>query len=238
MFGKIVHVQPLSLMDYPGKLAAIVFFAGCNLRCPFCYNSELVLPELMEALRPLSPEKVLDQLAERVGFLDGVVLTGGEPTLSPELPEFIRALKNLGFLVKLDTNGTNPRVLEELLRAKSLDYVALDIKAPFPRYPEFTGLLEAGKAVEAVRESLAIILRMAPDYEVRTTVAPGLSPDDLLAIAREIRGVKRYVLQPFLVPKEKRLVNEEWRVRPALNSTELEHLLPKLRRLVFTELRA
>ncbi|MBC7221643.1 anaerobic ribonucleoside-triphosphate reductase activating protein [Candidatus Bipolaricaulota bacterium] len=238
VFGTIVYVQPLSLMDYPGKLAAIAFFAGCNLRCPFCYNSELVLPELMGALRPLPLEEVLEKLSERVGFLDGVVLTGGEPTLAPDLPDLLRSLKNLGFLVKLDTNGTNPQVLEELLRAGLLDYVALDLKAPFPRYAEFIGFPGAEKVVEAVQESLSVILRMAPDYEVRTTVAPGLSPADLLAIAQEIRGAKRYVLQPFLVPREKRLVNEEWRTRPALSPAELKGFLPELSRFVYAEVRA
>ncbi len=236
--GKIAYFQPLSLSDYPGKLAALVFFAGCNLRCPFCYNSELVLPELAKKLPPIPPEEVLQKLSERQGFLDGVVLTGGEPTLSPALPKFVHALKELGFLVKLDTNGTNPHMLWELLSAKLLDYVALDIKAPFPRYPEYTGLLEAGKVVEAVKESFSLLLELAPDYEVRTTVAPGLSPFDLVSIAKDLKGAKRYVLQPFVVPKEKRLVNEEWRVRPALSSAELRDLLPELEGFVPAELRA
>ena len=238
MLGKIVYLQPLSLSDYPGKLSAIVFFAGCNLRCPFCYNSELVLPELAGGLCPLAPEAVLTELADRLGFLDAVVLTGGEPTLSPDLPEFVRALKTLGFLVKLDTNGTNPAVLAKLLQEKLLDYVALDIKAPFPRYSEYTGLKEAGEVVEAVQESLSVALQLAPDYEVRTTVAPGLSASDLLEIAQSLKGVKRYVLQPFVVPKEKRLVDEGWRTRPALGSAELRDLLLELRKFVPAELRA
>lgn len=238
MVGKIVYVHPLSLIDYPGKHVAVVFFAGCNLRCPFCYNAELVLPELMGSLRPLPVQEILEKLAERAGFLDGVVLTGGEPTLSPDLFDFVRALKNLGFLVKLDTNGTNPRVLESLLSLGLLDYVALDIKAPFPRYAEYIGLPEAEKIVEELRESLAIISKLAPDYEVRTTVAPGLSGADLLAIAQEVKGLRRYVLQPFMVPKEKRLVNEEWRDRPALGVSELKKLLPELQKFVSAELRA
>jgi pyruvate formate lyase activating enzyme len=144
----------------------------------------------------------------------------------------------LGFLVKLDTNGTNPAVLTKLLQEKLLDYVALDIKAPFPRYFEYTGLREAGEVVKAVQESLSVILRLAPDYEVRTTVAPGLSAPDLLDIAQSLKGVKRYVLQPFLVPKEKRLVNEKWRTRSALGPIELRDLLLELRKFVPAELRA
>jgi len=236
--GKIAYFQALSLSDYPGKLAALVFFAGCNLRCPFCYNPELVLPELAEKLPPIHPEEVLQKLSERQGFLDGVVLTGGEPTLSPELPKFVCALKNLGFLVKLDTNGTNPHMLRELLSAELLDYVALDIKAPFPRYPEYIGLPEAGKVVEAVKESFSLLLELAPDYEVRTTVAPGLSPSDLISIAKDLKGAKRYVLQPFVVPREKRLVDEAWRTRPALSPAELRELLPGIRKIVPAGLRA
>lgn len=238
MLGKIAHFQALSLSDYPGKLAALVFFAGCNLRCPFCYNSELVLPELVEKLRPIPPVEVLRSLSERQGFLDGVVLTGGEPTLSPDLPNFIRALKDLGFLVKLDTNGTNPHILRELLSAGLLDYVALDIKAPFSRYSEYIGLREGGKVVEAVKESFSVLAELAPDYEARTTVAPGLSPSDLIQIARELKGAKRYVLQPFVAPKEKRLVDDEWRTRSALSPAELRDLLPEIRRFVPAELRA
>ncbi len=236
--GNIVHLQPLSLSDYPGKLAALVFFAGCNLRCPFCYNSELVLPELMESLRPLDQSEVITHLAERAGFLDGVVLTGGEPTLSPILFEFVKALKGQGFLVKLDTNGTNPQVLEELLSSRLLDYVALDVKAPFSRYSEYVGLLEGEKVAEAVQASLEILLKEAPDYEVRTTVAPGISRDDLWAIAKELHGIKRYVLQPFVVPRKKRLVDESWHTRQALGIPVLRALLPELQKFVPAELRA
>lgn len=238
VFGKLVHVQPLSLSDYPGKLAAILFFAGCNLRCPFCYNSELVLPDLMDSLSALSLPTVLEGLRDRRGFLDGVVLTGGEPTLAPELPELLRALKDLGFLVKLDTNGTNPHVLRGLLQAGLIDYVALDIKAPFSRYREYTGLPSSQAVVRAVRESVELVRELSPDYEFRTTVAPGLQPEDLLAIVQEIGEAKRYVLQPFVVPRGKRLVDESFRQRPSLSAEELRSLLPELSRFVPTELRA
>lgn len=236
-FGQIVWVQPLTLVDYPGKLAALVFFAGCNLRCPFCYNSELVLPELMQKLSPLEPQEVLKKLAERSGFLDGVVLTGGEPTLSPYLPNFVQHLKNLGFLVKLDTNGTNPEILGTLLDKGLLDYVALDFKAPLERYGEYIGLADAEKAVEALGKSLQLIREKAADYEVRTTVAPGLTAQDLLAMAKELSGAKRYVLQPFVVPREKRLVAESWRERLALTATDLKRIQPDLQRFVQTEIR-
>ncbi|QAA77410.1 MAG: Ribonucleotide reductase of class III (anaerobic), activating protein [Candidatus Bipolaricaulis sibiricus] len=262
---RIAHVQPLSLLDYPGKVSAVVWTVGCNLRCPFCYNAELVLPELAGGLPRVPLGAILALLRERVGFLDGVVVTGGEPTLNAELPVFLRELKELGFLVKLDTNGTRPDVLRSLLDDGLVDYVALDVKAPFPRYPEFTGLCVRPVASESVsegcsisapvpdccsvaedmsdfvarvRESMAVVRDRAPDYEFRTTVAPGIARDDLVAIAGEIRGARRYALQPFFVPAGKRLVNETWRARAALAPDALRALLPALQGPVRTELRA
>ncbi len=238
--GKIVHVQPLSLQDFPGQLAAILFFAGCNLRCPFCYNAELVLPELLSSLQPLPYERVLAELSQRRGFLDGVVLTGGEPLLSPDLQEFAKELKKLGLLIKLDTNGTAPDKLAFLLQEGLVDYVALDVKAPFPRYAEFTGMKDMTNAralVAKVQESMALIRKHAGDYEFRTTVAPGLAQEDLVQIALEIRGARRYVLQPFFRPQGKRLVDETWREKPALGEAELRTLLGEMRKFVAVELR-
>jgi pyruvate formate lyase activating enzyme len=290
---EIAHLQPLSLLDYPGKVSAVVWTVGCNLRCPFCYNAELVLPELGADLPRLPAREILARLQERAGFLDGVVVTGGEPTLHPDLPAFLDAVKRLGVLTKLDTNGTRPDTLRSLLEAGLVDYVALDVKAPFARYPEFTGLpydhgslpsLQGplpsmdpsrlpppwwGKTEERgigphpltptlshaeereragcrivpgvvarVRESLALVRDRAPDCEFRTTVAPGLTQDDLIAIAGEIRGARRYVLQPFFVPDRKRLVDETWRSRPTLASDTLRALLPELQKLVPTDLRS
>ncbi len=252
---EIAHVQLLSLLDYPGKVSAVVWTVGCNLRCPFCYNAELVLPELRAGLARVPREGVFSLLRERVGFLDGVVVTGGEPTLQADLLPFLGELKALGFLVKLDTNGTRPDVLRSLLDERLVDYVALDVKAPFARYPEYAGLSLPGHAarevdpdgdaapkappdlVERVRESLALVRDHAPDYEFRTTVAPGLSRDDLIAIASAIRGARRYVVQPFFVPGGKRLVNETWRGRPALPADELRRLVPELQKFFSTELR-
>ncbi len=242
---EIAHLQPLSLLDYPGKVSAVIWTVGCNLRCPFCYNAELVLPKLGAVLPRLSVTGVLARLEERAKLLDGVVVSGGEPTLHPDLPALLREVRALGFLVKLDTNGTHPAVLRSLVDEGLVNYVALDVKAPSARYPEFTGLLfpdhvasELVSDVSAlVRESVALVRDRAPDYEFRTTVAPGLAPDDLFSIAHEIRGARRYVLQPFFAPEEKRLVDPTWRGRPALSSDTLRALLPELQKLVSTELR-
>lgn len=236
---EIAHLELLSLIDYPGKVSAVVWTVGCNLRCPFCYNAELVLPELGAMLPRLPTGEVLSRLEERVGFLDGVVVTGGEPTLHPELPAFLEDVKGKGFLVKLDTNGTRPQVVRTLLEQGLVDYVALDVKAPLGRYVEYAGA--AGVVPDAaalVRETLALVQADAPDHEVRTTVAPGLTAADLVAIAGEVRGARRYVLQPFFVPAGKRLVDEGWRTRSALGVADLRPLLAQIGEFVPVELRA
>jgi pyruvate formate lyase activating enzyme len=187
---RLAYFLGTSLIDYPGKLAAILWTVGCNLRCPFCYNAELVLPEFSERLAPLDPKEVLHALRERRGFLDGLVVTGGEPTIQGDLPEFLAEVRALGLSIKLDTNGTRPEVLATLLDRGLVDYVAMDIKAPFPRYQEFTGL-PAGvpELVAKIKESISILARGAPNYELRTTAAPGLSEDNLAAIARYLGSV-------------------------------------------------
>lgn len=248
---EIAHLQLPSLVDYPGKVSAVLWTVGCTFRCPFCYNAELVLPELGAGLPRLAASEVLARLAARRRLLDGVVVTGGEPTLHPDLPELLAQVKGLGLLVKLDTNGSRPEVVEGLLAERLVDYVALDLKAPFPRYRAFTGLpltptlVHGGEAalppveeaVARVRRTLDLVRERAPDHEVRTTVAPGLAPEDLREVAREVRGARRYALQPFVVPEGKRLVDEGWRSRPALTAAQLRALVPELRRYVPTEIR-
>jgi len=240
---EIAHLQLLSLLDYPGKVSAVVWTVGCNLCCPFCYNAELVLPGLADGLPRLPLDAVVAALAERARFLDGLVVTGGEPTLHRDLPLLLKEVKELGLLVKLDTNGTRPAVLRSLLEDGLVDYVALDVKAPFARYPEFTGLFfadhvpDSSSVAAGVREAVTFVREHAPDYEFRTTVAPGLVREDLIAIAGEISDARRYVLQPFFPPEGKRLVDEGWRGRPALTVEELRSLLPELQKIVPTELR-
>ena len=208
---KIAHFLGLSLIDYPGKVAAVIWTVGCNLRCPFCYNPELVLPEHVKRQKLLDPGEILRELAERVGFIEGLAITGGEPTLQGDLADFLREVKNLGLEVKLDTNGTRPEVLEELLSEGLLDYVALDVKAPFERYHEFVGLPReaAREVVETVRRSLEILAEGKIPYELRTTAAPGLSEADIARIKGVIPREARYFIQRFVVPPEKGIVGEE-----------------------------
>ena len=171
---EIAGLQSLTLLDYPGKVACTVFFAGCNLRCPYCHNAALVLPGLSPP--PRTEESLLDFLQSRRGKLDGVCLTGGEPTLQKDLPALIRKIRAMGFLVKLDTNGTRPEVLKALLDESLLDYVAMDIKNAPDRYAETCG----ADVLDEVEKSVALLRRGTVPYEFRTTVAhPYHTPREL-----------------------------------------------------------
>jgi len=233
---ELAHVQWDSVIDFPGRVAAIVWTVGCNLRCPFCYNGELVLPDRTVSVPRLAPEGILEELARRTGFLDGLAITGGEPTLQADLAEFLTEVRALGLQVKLDTNGTNPQVLEGLLSRGLVDYVALDVKAPFPRYPELTGIRRDVSG--QVQDSIRLLAQSGVDYELRTTAVPGISGEDLREIARSIRGAKRYVLQPFFVPPGKELIQPDWAARPHLTERELFQLAEELNRIVPCHVRA
>lgn len=192
----IKGLQKLTLVDYPGKVACTIFVFGCNFRCPFCQNPSLVIDDGSPAIEE---KEILNFLSERKGFLDGVCITGGEPTLQDDLPEFIRKIKSLGFLVKLDTNGTNPDMLKELIDEKLIDYVAMDIKTrlDFERYRSVVRALDQ-KEFEKVKKSIEVIRSSGVDYEFRTTVVPTLlSQEDVVEIAKYISGAKLFSIQQF-----------------------------------------
>ena len=214
---RIGGLQKLTLIDYPGRMAATVFTAGCNMRCPFCHNPELVRDEGGASSSFLETESVLKELEARRGFLDAVVVSGGEPTVHPDLPAFIESLRGLGLLIKLDTNGLRPEVLEDLLDRRLIDFVAMDLKAPFDRYAEFTGV---DAAAERIKRSMALT-RTAPAYEFRTTVAPGLAEEDLRSIMEALHPEDAYFFQAFRVPEEKGLIDPAWAERSALTADEL-----------------
>lgn len=194
---KIGGFQKVSLIDYPGKISAVVFTQGCNFRCPFCHNPELVDPERF-ANRIPEPE-ILAFLEKRKGRLDAVVITGGEPTLQSELIPFTIHLKAMGYLIKLDTNGALPDVLENMLGRRLIDYLAMDIKAPLERYGEIT---KTKTDVERIRRSISLIMGSGVDYEFRTTAVRSLlGLQELEAIGRLIPGAKRFVLQKFVPTK-------------------------------------
>ena len=186
-------LQKLTLLDYPGKVACTVFLAGCNLRCPFCHNAPLVVETPPAAM---TGAEFFAFLEKRRGKLDGVCVTGGEPTLRPDLPEFLEKIRSMGFLIKLDTNGTNPGMLKMLLEKKLVDYVAMDIKNAPGRYSATCGGMDL---LPAVKESAALLMRCGVDYEFRTTcVAPFHDPVEMEELGRWIAGAKRYYLQAFV----------------------------------------
>ena len=190
----IAGMQKLTLLDFPGVVACTLFTAGCNFRCPWCHNAGLVLPEENPDL--LEGDEVLSFLEKRKGVLDGVCVTGGEPLLQAELPEFLRRVKDLGYRVKLDTNGSFPEKLEELVREKLVDRVAMDIKNGPSRYAETAGLRDLD--LSAVTASKDFLLSDPVDYEFRTTVVRGLhTAESLLEAADWIAGAKQWFLQQF-----------------------------------------
>ena len=187
-----------SLVDYPGEIVTVLFSRGCNLRCPFCHNPDLLIKPRVTA-PPVDIVEVLEFMSKRKGFLDGVVFSGGEPTLSQELINDIRSVKDLGLLVKLDTNGTNTTMLELLLREGLLDYVAMDIKAPveYKKYREACARLSPENFFN-IRSSILLLQAAGIDVEFRTTVVPALhTPENIVAIARFIEDARLYTLQQF-----------------------------------------
>ena len=191
---RIAGLQKLTLLDYPEHTACTVFTAGCNLRCPFCHNSELVLPERKPPL--LAEEEFFSFLSKRQGILDGVCVTGGEPLLQPDIGDFLARIKALGFAVKLDTNGTRPQVLRQLVEQGLVDYVAMDIKNSPDSYAKTAGIPDMD--LTPIRESVDYLMSGAVDFEFRTTVADGLhTAQDMAAIGQWLQGAKRYYLQQF-----------------------------------------
>ena len=192
---EIGGLQKLTLIDYPGRLAATVFLCGCNFRCPWCYSSELVLPKKIKNQPKISEKEFFDFLNERKNLLEGVTICGGEPTINKDLPQFCKKIRRLGYFVKLDTNGSNPEMLEELINNKLIDYVAMDVKLPKERYPEIYGKRVKIKNIE---KSINILKIKKIDSEFRTTVVPTiLDKEDISKIARWVGPAKRYYLQNF-----------------------------------------
>ena len=192
---RISGLQKLSMVDYPGKLAATVFTGGCDLRCPFCHNAPLVLPG--RGTSALDAGGVLDFLASRRGLLDGVVLSGGEPLLQPDAADFLAEVKAMGFSVKLDTNGCHPDALADILDRRLADYVAMDIKNSLEKYPWTVGV--PGFDTAPVERSARLLMEGPADYEFRTTlVCPFHEVGDMETIGRWLRGARRYYLQAFV----------------------------------------
>ena len=189
----IVGFQKITLLDYPNKVACTIFTSGCNLRCPFCHNSSIVLGTDTR----LNETDIFRFLEKRVGLLDAVCISGGEPTLQLDLKGFIKNVKELGFLVKLDTNGTNYNKLVDLIESKLVDYVAMDIKNCIPKYAMTCGVQNVD--MEQIQKSINYLINSDFDYEFRTTILKDYHTEaDMVRISEMLKGCKRYYLQKFL----------------------------------------
>ncbi len=187
----IKGLQKTTLIDYPGKLACTIFIGGCNLRCGYCYNSSLVFNK--GDTIPL--QDIFDFLSSRKKHLEGVCITGGEPTLYPQIIHLCQLIKEMGYLVKLDTNGTNPELLEQLLQKQLIDYCAMDVKCPITDYDK---VVQVWTNKKRLRKSVRLLLNSSIEYEFRTTLLPDMSSEKaILQIAQSIKGAKRYYLQQF-----------------------------------------
>jgi pyruvate formate lyase activating enzyme len=230
---KIVGLEKNSLVDYPGKIAAVVFTPGCNLDCYYCHNRVLLGKQGCQNL--ISKVELFEFLKKRKGLLDGVVVSGGEPTLQKGLREFMSSLKNLGFSVKLDTNGSNPEQVQDLIEHALVDYVAMDIKAPFSKYRQICGqdsLFGTDEIfLDKVKESIRLLLSGKVAYEFRTTFIPELTQDDIIEVAKAISGAQLYVLQQYRLPPE--LPADEKRARRLLKqSHSADYILQTVGKIV------
>lgn len=190
----ILGLQKTTLLDFPGKVASTIFTGGCNFRCPYCHNSELVIPPA-DVLK-YSEDEIFEHLISKKRILDGVCITGGEPTIHKDLPEFIKKIKELGLLVKLDSNGTNPEMLSMLIETKLVDYIAMDIKNSKSKYNEIACMKNFD--ITPIEESVSLLLENKVDYEFRTTIMKEChDAQDMQAIGIWLKGAKAYYLQSY-----------------------------------------
>ena len=235
-------LQKFTLIDYPGKLACTVFAQGCDFRCPFCHNPELVIID--EKTPQISEEEFFDFLQKRRGKLDGVCINGGEPAIQSDLENFIQKIKDLGFLVKLDTNGARPDTLQKLIDQELIDYIAMDIKAPLgansqflipnsqkndksrklsgqiTKYEEAIGGVKID--IEKIKESVFIIMNSPIEYEFRTTAVPGLhAEEDFIEIAKWLKGARVYYLQEY---RDIKILDENLKQKTTGKKLDLEKI--------------
>lgn len=217
----ISAIQKFTMLDYPEHTACIVFTPGCNFRCGYCHNPEFVLPEMIAEIRSsFIPEDIFFHfLEQRVGKLDGVVITGGEPTLMPDLMPFIEKIRNLGFMVKLDSNGGRPEVLEKLFAANLLDYIAMDVKTSLAEYPKLVG---PRLNPHNIQKSIELIMNAGIQYEFRTTMMKELhTPEILESMSEMMRDARQFFLQTF---RPQKTLDPKFENYQAFSSSELENI--------------
>lgn len=198
---KIGGFQKISTVDYPGYIASTIFLSGCNLKCKYCHNPSLVHGET--ATEEISLDEILSYLQKRRGFIDGVCISGGEPTIHDDLEDLISSIKAMGYKIKLDTNGTNPLSVKNLIDKNLLDYVAVDIKATIDKYHDVAGCFVN---TDKIKETIKLLINSNVDYEFRTTLLPDLDKADIKEIAGYVEGSTKYVIQQF---RNKVTLNEE-----------------------------
>ena len=204
---RIGGFQKTSLLDYPDCISAIIWTIGCNFRCPFCYNKNLVFGKV----ESISEDEVLSFLKKRKGLLEGLVISGGEPLLHDDIADFVKKVKTLGYLIKIDTNGTFPERLKELIDNKLVDYISMDVKAPKNKYNKLT---EIKADLTKIEQSIDIVKNNASDYEFKTTFVPDLlKKEDIVEIAKWLEGAEKFYLQQF-------------EINPPLISSEMEKTTP------------
>jgi len=185
--------QRFSLIDFPEKVSAILFTEGCSFRCPFCHNPQLVVPKQPSAA--LSEKEIFEFLTSRQGKLDGIVISGGEPTIHHDLPKFLQKIRAMGFEIKIDTNGSHPEMMQQLIHQNLVDYWAMDIKSPLVTYQTIT---QSTISSTTIAQSIQLIMQGTIDYEFRSTLLPAYHTDeDIEQMAKEIQGAKKYILQRF-----------------------------------------
>ena len=219
-----------SLIDWEGKIVSTLYVSSCNFRCPYCYNCDLILHP--ENFPDISQREIDNYLLERKDFIDGICMSGGEPTLYSDLPAYFKEIKDKSFLIKLDTNGTNPKLLKNLIDFGLVDYIALDIKSSldFNNYSKAAGIKDK-VILEKVKDSIELIMDSKIDYEFRTTVVPLLhSEETIMEIARYISGAKKYVLQNFS-PLEKTLEPSFQKIKPC-SDEKMQELSEKAKKYV------
>ncbi len=217
--------QRLTLIDYPGRIATTVFTVGCSFRCPFCHNPELVLGSGNDpAVQKITEKEFFGFLKTRKEKLEGVCITGGEPTIQPDIIDFIKKIKKMGFAVKLDTNGSRPDVLRKIIRGKLVDFIAMDIKNQPQRYNKTTG---TKVDQERIKLSVDMIMRSRIPYEFRTTVVPGIhTQKDFLEIAKWIRGASAYYLQRY---QETKILDPDLKKKTKGKSLDLEKIMDRIK---------
>jgi len=224
---KIGGLQKVTLVDYPGKIACTVFLSGCNFKCPFCYSKELVLLEEIKKQPEIKKEKLFSFLKQRKGMIDACVICGGEPTINNDLKDFIKEIKELGFLVKIDTNGYLPEKLKELIDEKLIDYIAMDIKSCFKDYSKATGV---DVDISKIKKSIELIKNSGIDYEFRTTIVPGIhTKENIIEMANDLGKAKKYFLQTFHNKKE--TINPDFNKLKPFPEEELKEVIKEIHSL-------